>query len=110
MDYDHEVQFTDKFPALPSDAPAGHPRIVDIASYTPMSFEEGGEVTNMKLQDATVTMLHSIFSDASGVLARFLDVTAPPFMLIQTQVEPSGAATGNAKLAIGRKGNNVLVA
>jgi hypothetical protein len=95
----HTVQFTNDHAALPSTAPANHPHLIDLATYTP---PEGDQRTNMKLQDAVVTMLHQI---STIVLDDFLDPNKPSFKLIQSFKNKSETD----KLVITKKDNKVMV-
>jgi hypothetical protein len=95
----HRVQFANTYPALAASTSAKHPHIIDLASYTP---PDGDQRTNMKLQDAVVTMLHQISTD---VLANFSDAGKPTFKLIQKFKNP-----GNTdELVIAKKGSKVIV-
>ncbi|KAH3917611.1 hypothetical protein HBH56_042650 [Parastagonospora nodorum] len=95
----HTVQFSNAFAALPSTAPANHPHLIDLATYTP---PHANRQTNMKLPDAIVTMLHQISPTALG---DFLDPNKASFRLIQTFKDKRETE----KLVIAKNGDKVLV-
>ena len=97
----HEVEFLDTFAALPPTAPANHARIVDISTFRPA---DGEYRSNIKLQDAIVTMLYNI---SPITLAAFLNAPTVPgsFRLVQRYIGDSS----EDKLVIIKKGDYVMV-
>lgn len=95
------IRFTDDYPALPSAAPANHPHIVDVATYT----TSGNKNKKVKLPDAVATMLHQISGNGTDVLAQFLDVNRPSFRLVQKYID----SRNTDRLVIAKKNDEVIV-
>ncbi|CAO2647871.1 Nn.00g087930.m01.CDS01 [Neocucurbitaria sp. VM-36] len=97
----HEVEFLDSYAALPPTAPTNHARIVDVATFRPA---DGEYCSNIKLQDAVVTMLYKI---SPITLTAFLNAPTVPgsFRLVQKYTDGSS----DDKLVIIKKGDYVTV-
>ncbi|KAF2133173.1 hypothetical protein P153DRAFT_412782 [Dothidotthia symphoricarpi CBS 119687] len=91
------VQYVNDFAALPSTAPPDHAHVVDIATFRP---SDGNVKSNVKLQDAVVTMLYQISPDT---LSKFLNSGTRSFRLVN-----QSAHNIAEKLVIIKKGNEVL--
>ncbi|KAJ4377853.1 hypothetical protein N0V83_000683 [Neocucurbitaria cava] len=97
----HEVEFLNGYEELPATAPVDHARIIHLPTFMPA---DGEFRSNIKLQDAIVTMLYNI---SPTTLEAFMNAPTVPgsFRLVQENTDGSS----DDKLLLIRKSDYVMV-
>ena len=93
----HNIRFNNTFPRLPAAAPSDHAHIISRGSY---NFNGDGVNTDIQIQDAIATTLHSV---SDNVLEEFLGSVETVRIKFESKSPP-----GN-RVVVMRKGSEVVV-
>lgn len=96
------VGYTNEFPALKTDAPIGHPHIVDLNTIPDDMLEDERNVLKLRFADGIATLLFKVNPVA---LTAFLNMCNEYFSF--WIIEPKSATEGH--MFIFRKGSEVTV-